>query len=306
MKLAVRLFYLYLFSLSISCVAQGSDYVIIGTVNSIPYTLPEYELCKRNYKVLNNDNQNSNFNEGLVEFKLQQYLALKLGLINNLSYNGFLNSFHDENLRRAQMLAQKKVFYGPVAFSEDTYFSYYISNLILALKNEYFKTKFVFDEKRLRNIYDQKKDILYKIPEIVLGLKVQIVSNPQDSVCCKLVSQNIENILRKTSQISTENSYPDKVKVSIVYLNINPESFKELEMENYFELSEMSKNTNAGGLITYHKSPGNFEIYKILDKLNMGFKTFESVKNALISMDLNSQYAEYINTLKENSINVQF
>jgi hypothetical protein len=306
MKAYIGSFCLFILSLSVSCAAQSIDTTILGTINSFPFTQRETELCARNYKQLTLEDSNSPIINELTEFKIQQQLALKLGFLKDISYKSFYLGYLNENKRRDEAKSQKKVFYGPVQFTEDTYFSYYVSNLVLALKKDFFKSEYVIDEKRLFNLYEEKKESLYKIPEIILSLRVRIKSNPEDSVFCSQIVKSFEKKLRKSNRISIDNPYSQKVKVTVDYLNVNPESFAELEKENYYEFLQLTQKTGKGELITRQTAPGIYEIYKILNRVNNGFRSFETVKKSLISMEADTQYAEYIRTLKKNSIIVQF
>lgn len=294
-----------MFIMSVGCWAQTNDTIPAGTVNSFPYTGYEAGLCKRNFKAFLPDS-NRNASDAVIEYKIQQILALKLGLVKDISYKSFKQAFVDENRGRARMKAENKLFYGPLQFSEDSYFSYYVTNLILALKQEYAKTKYVLDEKRLHTLYNDKKESLYKIPDAVLYLRVELKSTSTDTACSLSAVRLMENILRKDNRISIDNPHPDKLKVTVDYLNFNADVLSESEKENYYGFQEITAKTQKGEFVTRQITPGHNEIYKILDRIHKGYRSFETVKNALILMDIDSQYAQYIKALKESSIIVQF
>ena len=293
-----------LFYFSISCKAEKRDTLILGTINSFPFTQRELELSNANYKCLFS-NQKVTF-EALAEVKVQQLLALELGLIPDFSYKYFHQQFLNENKRRREALFNSKVFYGPVQFSEESYFSYYTSNLVLNLKKELAKTRFKIDQPGLLKLYEQNKDSLYKIPDRILCIRAEIKAENADSTQLAQTATEMESMLTNNSLVSIVNPNPDKVKVSIVYQNFNPETDLALEKESYFEFAELTKEIKTGELLKRKTGKGKYEIIKIIEKKKSGYRSFDSVKNSVISIETDLQYINYIKSLLKKAIIVQF
>ncbi len=304
MKIAILRIVFVIFSISTLCVAQRNDSLILGTINSCSFTQREAALCKRYYIPLTTVNSlNTNT---VAEFKIQQQLALELGLLKDISYKSFYQGFLNENQRRKEAQSQNKVFYGPVQFTEDTYFSYYISNLILGIKSELLKSRLKIDEHQLQRLYKQNKEKLYKIPDIILCLRAEVRSDDNDSTCRNLVLKNLAKSLKISNSITIDNPFPGKVKIIVEYLDFNPETDNMLEKERYYQFAVLTENLKTGEIITRKTNSGTYEIIKIINRKKSGYRSFEAVKNALISLEKDRQYAEYIRFLLKRSIIVQF
>jgi hypothetical protein len=92
----------------------------------------------------------------------QQILAREEGLLEDISYSGFLNKLESTNEQRKQSVTNKKVIYGPVEYTEAAYFDYLLSLVIIELKERLARNEFNITENKLRDFYESHKNELYR------------------------------------------------------------------------------------------------------------------------------------------------
>lgn len=74
--------------------------------------------------------------EKLVRVYSIKRLALEYKIISDIGYEKFLSDMKKENERRAKAIKDNQPVYGPKQFGLEAYYSYYISNMELAVKNK--------------------------------------------------------------------------------------------------------------------------------------------------------------------------
>lgn len=99
----------------------------------------------------------------LVQIKVQQISARKAGIVDDISYPGFLKAMKAENKRRLAAKQAGKVIYGPVQYSEEVYYNYLFSNMVNSLKERMAGPVFMINDEKLKEIYEMEKDSLYRI-----------------------------------------------------------------------------------------------------------------------------------------------
>lgn len=96
-----------------------------------------------------------------VQDKIIQILALESGMIENISYDKFLQKLDTENKQRQQALNAGKAIYGPPSFAAPQYYATLMSDLKVLLKKDII-TQTPSDSPRLITYYNENKDIRYK------------------------------------------------------------------------------------------------------------------------------------------------
>lgn len=245
-----------------------------------------------------------------VKIKVQQMLAREEGLIDDISYTRFLDKLKKENERRQLAVESKKVIYGPINFTEQTYFSYYFSNLIIELKQILAANEFDLSENELREFYESHKDSHYKREDRV---KIEILSLKLDNENTKLKLQNIKERLHKGVKLKLiAEDYDDQA------------SFKIMEFDS--SNSRMHDRLNFAIKNAAMKlQPGEFEdlsdssmikIIKCIEREKGGYVPYKEIKqivkanyidkmyNAMIKEKLNGVKIE-INESVYNSIKIK-
>ena len=98
--------------------------------------------------------------DAMVTRKVQQALTKDRGLIQDMSYAGFLDRWQHENARRAEELTAKRPVYGPRHFGQDEYFAYEFSNSIVELEKSFSKSVNLTQEELLKD-YQESRDQLF-------------------------------------------------------------------------------------------------------------------------------------------------
>lgn len=101
--------------------------------------------------------------DDLVRIKLQQILARENKLLEDISYAAFLEQWRQENTRRQTAVSNGQVVYGPVQFSEQMYYRYYLSKLTLELKHKLAKNGFNVSDNELKQYFEEEYDAVGNI-----------------------------------------------------------------------------------------------------------------------------------------------
>ncbi len=97
----------------------------------------------------------------LAGIKIEQLLARENGLVEDISWEGFLAEFARENRRRSAALKEGAVVYGPTRLDERGYFKYRHSLLVIRLKEALARKGLEPAERELSRSYDSLKTSRY-------------------------------------------------------------------------------------------------------------------------------------------------
>jgi hypothetical protein len=87
----------------------------------------------------------------------QLILAKKKGILKDISYEGFLKKLKESNKFRKQAALEKKTIYGPVEFTEATYYDYLFSLTVLELKKKLTGKELDTNQKKMNAFYENNK-----------------------------------------------------------------------------------------------------------------------------------------------------
>ena len=95
--------------------------------------------------------------------KVQQILALEMGILKTANFDEILNALEEENLNRKRKIEKGEPIYGPKQFTSRTYFFKVFDNMVIKLKNELAKDALKPSESQLKllqqNVSNTNKDI---------------------------------------------------------------------------------------------------------------------------------------------------
>jgi hypothetical protein len=101
----------------------------------------------------------------LIDYKLQQRLAISYGLEVPADFGQFLQRLQQENKRRNAALQNGSPIYGPTQYDEWGYYDYVHSNMLIGLKSKMLGTELKVTEDEVRDAYEQWKDERYRVPD---------------------------------------------------------------------------------------------------------------------------------------------
>jgi hypothetical protein len=93
----------------------------------------------------------------LVRIKVQQILARKYEIVNDITYAGFLRKLEQENQSREAAVRNHQVIYGPVKYSEIVYYNYIFREIALGLKKALDQAVFRISQDTLAQQYENLK-----------------------------------------------------------------------------------------------------------------------------------------------------
>lgn len=99
----------------------------------------------------------------LTKLKMEQVLAKDKGIIEDISYDAFLDAWNNENNTRKQSIESGKVIYGNKNFGELEYYNYRQSNLVLELKKKLMDNELRPNDGELESYYLQNRDNIYRL-----------------------------------------------------------------------------------------------------------------------------------------------
>jgi len=247
-----------------------------------------------------------------IEIKIQQQLAREIGLIKDISYKAFLEDYKNENLRRKGDIINHKVIYGPTQLTEENYFNYLFSNVVLRLKQELYRRKFNHTEAQLRLLYENEKDSLYKLPDLLVVRRINITT---DKMHANVEQNNQEEKNRLVQRIQDRCSKDFHGPIGFVERNwriateiqtLDPRVYYVLEGEEQAEIYNFFEQVQTGKFSKVSVIPEGYRFYQLLQRKIMGYKSFSSVRNIIEIQYMNTCYNNYIQNLLQNCIIVQY
>jgi hypothetical protein len=250
----------------------------------------------------------------LVKIKIQQILAKKQGLTDDITYTGFLSSFNKENQRRLNAGKNGQVIYGPVQYNENGYYNYVFTNLVNQLKNTMADKDLGISEESLLRQYQLTKDQAYsngfnskiRLIEIsrtsgegkptITEIQHELTLQLQDSCKKPLINelqflktiepyQNMPDISVRNSEIVFNDTIPSPEDEPSFRITLK-ETVKELNPENRCRI--------------LNKKNALFVIY-LIQKQFQGYKTFESCRTSVHSTSVEYNYLKLIDELAQKS-----
>jgi hypothetical protein len=332
MKNLLLIFFLIHFSPSIFAQQPDSSSTILATVNGEPICAGEYNLVSPRFKAqviqeyrskfnLNYDDQfwnNTTYGispatalkkkvlAALIEIKLQQIQAKKLGIIEDISYSGFLKSLTRENESRKKAIQNQKVIFGPTQYTDQVYYDYLFSNMVIKLKLALSKNGLQISDSTLKSIYEKQKDSLFKWNDFVRIRTFKVVPMNQESLDKKqkyaILNKLRNEILKQNNKNLNFKTTNNKWKIVENELKFDKNLYlSEADDENQ-SLYQHIKDKIEGDVSEIIENSGNLLFFSVLEKKTMGYKSFDSCKNTIQSSYLDLLYSNYFKVLTNKAI----
>ena len=278
---------------------QLPDTAVIGTINNEPITWREIQFCK-------SDNQHSTF-EVAARIKIQQLKAKELGLIEDCSYNRFLIDFKAENARRKSELENHEVIYGPTQFSEENYYNYKFSNLVLQLKQVLAEREFKITDSDLKIRYEKEKNKSFKMPDYIQVVKFEVNDTSKlDAIKLKILKteknqKNFIPVIENLKKMITETALKN-----VELVTFDPTVYQNYEGEERAEVMNLITGLKSGEFSKVSKEDGKYVFFQLIERKESGYCNFESVKVMLKRDLINKMYSDYIEKALEKAIIVRY
>jgi len=236
-----------------------------------------------------------------VRIKIEQILAKEKGIIEDTSYSGFLNKLKSENTKRKEVVKNNGILYGPIQYSEDNYFSYVHSNMVIRLKEKLEEDELSINNQELKNFYDSIKRERYSKQDYIKIYKIYL---PFDVENVGKISDKQEKKKRiEEAKLRLDKEEPFEVvakacnKDGAVLKQIFDDSTARADSRINAELKAQAVNLDIGQISEIFEAKNAFYIIKCEDRKHMGFKSFEEVKDIVKKDYVNRQYEKLIDEL---------
>ncbi len=237
--------------------------------------------------------------EDSVKLKVTQKIAQEQGILTDISYSGFLRELELENRRRQEAVAEGKVVYGPVRYSEEAYLEYAMSNAIREVKSRLLEREWKPDERELRQFYEANKTQLYAVREAV--------KLSQLSVAFLNANQETDETLKRQAQERMDEALALAV-AGTDFAGIADRLGAEVRLEER-SVNEGNVRMNLRSPVAQaasHLAPGeisgvieeNGRLYVLQRLVEQGkgseFADFAEIKEQVLMDYANSRYADYV------------
>jgi parvulin-like peptidyl-prolyl isomerase len=225
-----------------------------------------------------------------VKIIVQQAWAKREKIVDDIRYEKFINDLMAENKRRKEAVAENKVIYGPVEYSEDSYFNYVFSNLVIKLKTDLGEKELAPSDSELREAYEANKNH-YKQNNI----KISIISIPwmggkKQDANAKIAM--IENQLKKGAQfekLAMEYNPTGKLNVRVFDTN------SRYSDSRYNGEIKRAAEELQPGQISQPIETGNSEcLIQCMENKVTGYRGFDEVKDSLKTLYVEKKYDELV------------
>lgn len=301
-------------------------YSVIATVDGIPITLPEFSKAVQRNKsgILNyfhekyGAEQTSAFwttafggevpldalkkkaLDESVRIKVRQWIAKDQGVLKDISYQGFVKQLQQENARRAKAVASRQVIYGPVRYTEDTYFEYIMTNATTAVKSKMqLDDKSKPDERALKAFYESHKDELYQTPGVVKVLSMSISfldsgrnADPSKKVQAKKQLQEASAKLESGASFNDlANTYSDQEAQQELVFNLG--NFRHNSRSPVARAAEKMSPGETSGII---EENGSLYLIKCTEKTEPGsmYAPYAEIKEQVLKDYIDSEYEAWV------------
>ncbi|OPA80492.1 hypothetical protein BVG16_07125 [Paenibacillus selenitireducens] len=232
-----------------------------------------------------------------LRIKVRQLIAKEQGVVQDISYDGFLQQLQQENVRRKQAIQNHEVVYGPEQYQEEAYFEYRMTNETIAVKQKMSASK--VDEAAVKQFYDLHKDERYVTSGYV---KVQRMSIPfldaKQQVDPSKKEQALIELEKVRKDLAAGASFADLAQAYMA-------TDQELELTYYLgndrqnarsPLAQAAAKLSIHGISSIIEEHGSLHVMKCIEKVEPGsaYVPLEEIREQVRQDMVDDQYESYV------------
>lgn len=239
--------------------------------------------------------------EQCARVKIEQILAKQQGIIDDISYQGFLKNLEAENKRRKTAVENNQVIFGPVQYTEEVYFKYVLSNMVISLKDKLQEIEVNDDE--IQEYYEENKQ-LYKIPDTI-NIERAYILDEQVTVNEELALQALSDIAVKTRQ--------ERMSLEVAIAIVSAEKQIPIKFEKRtLDADTARSDSDLEHILLKHSSPLKvgevseviddeeiFSVIHCISREDVGFTPLEDVRVIIQGILTDQKYEKHIEFLVE-------
>ncbi|KPV57646.1 peptidylprolyl isomerase [Paenibacillus sp. A3] len=230
-----------------------------------------------------------------VRLKVRLLQAKDLGILQDISYPGFLRQLQQENHRRAEAIKNRQVVYGPERYDEDTYLEYLLTNSTLAVKQHLQQNALKQGESSLRLFYEEHKDQRYRTRGYVTVQRISRTILDSNHQIDPALEQKVKRLFEEAhARLLSGASFED---VAAAY------AAPGTELELTIDLGDERRNARSPVAQTAAKlsvqeisqiieDNGSLHLLKCIEKVepDSAYLAYEQVKNQVLQDYVNGEY----------------
>ncbi len=246
--------------------------------------------------------------EKVKKYKLQMGLAVKYGLRkkSEISYEYMQEALEKENIERSSKVAAGQPIYGPQAYSNDTYYEYILSNLIIKLK-EHMSVEgeplYTTDE-GYKAYYEEIKDVAYILQDDA-DFDVYEITFKGAGNDSAIPEEKAVEIMDDVYEILKKSGSPKDAKALVKdehpEVNQRKYHFSEDEASAVYKSSpnifQQMASLKTGTFCEPTVDQMSIRIVYCKTRKKAGYKPFKEYKSSVISSYNDKYYDIYINDL---------
>ncbi|HEY0827608.1 MAG TPA: hypothetical protein VGE40_05905 [Bacilli bacterium] len=247
----------------------------------------------------------------LTGIKVQQMLAKEMGVLDDLSYEAFLEQLNKENKVRKERLARKEVIFGPQQYDEKTYFNYVFSNMVIDLKKALAEDRFVYSDHDLVMYYETIKERNFKIQDTITVSRLFVNYSTESSENLPTEAKALEEVELFKKRLNDRDAFEQAAK-EITGRNDAVFGYEEHRFESQNRKEDLVYHDsliNRAALLAEGEISEPFkEDYKycfsiamVTERIDHGYEKFEEVKELVELLFIDEQYNDLIDQLLDQS-----
>lgn len=228
--------------------------------------------------------------EECAKIKIQEILAKRYGVIQDISWDAFIKEFTLENLRRQNAVKKHRVIYGPLQYNTATYFSYRFDNLVRKLKEALLKKELHVSGEELRAYFETLREGYSHSSKATIHRIFIPYRRPNARAMIDVIYERLTKHMDDFDSLATAWN----AKRDILEQRFSGRNYAYCEKKSP-ELVAQIRKTDQGRVSDVFESDGGFNIIKCMEK---GCKPdFERIQGLLKLQMLDKKYARYIDSL---------
>lgn len=242
--------------------------------------------------------------------KIQQMLAREKGIVQDISYAGFLGSLEKENNRRKEALQNRQVIYGPAEYSKETYYDKLFSDLVHDLQAK-LASEWTFPDQEIEAYYEAEKNAKFKKTD---SIRVNALFVPFG----KDTKEEARQLIDRIKQRLDDGEPFDQTTVSAVIAESGAQSAKpefgertfdkssvRMDMMRWPRLLEAAKKLSLNQISDVVEESDSFYLIQCVEKQDMGYEAMEGVKDRIKSALAARKYEKWTDAqMKEAKIEI--
>jgi len=227
--------------------------------------------------------------EQITQLKVQQIAAKKAGLVQDITYGGFLKAREEENQRRQEDASSGKVIYGPLKYGVEEYYQYTFNNLLIRLQEWLSARELSPSPEAIAMFYQKNKETLYKKSPSIQTKKLFV---PDETEASRQIAQQVIQQTERFHSLDLAAASVD-AKVQLSGQVFDDASLRD-DARYMPELLEAAQQLAPGKTSGVIRVSGGYAVLQCLKREEGGYVSQEHVEEDIRSRLLEGDYETWL------------